>query len=123
MTKGVTSKPRVGHIGHLATGTIDIPASSAESDTAELKGKALQKTAYGELPKMNAQAIFKSIFSWNNDQPSAGKSMARDFPPEAYSYDGPISKEAVAQIQQEANKKLDKQQWTVIERLGDGGKR
>lgn len=70
---------------------------------------------------MNAQEILKSIFSWN-DQPMA-KPLAKDFPPEAYSYDGPITKEAVAQIQREANKKLDKQQWTVIEQLGDGGKR
>jgi hypothetical protein len=32
-------------------------------------------------------------------------------------YDDPINKDAVAAIQKQANKKLDKQDWTVIERI------
>jgi hypothetical protein len=47
----------------------------------------------------------------------------KELPPEAYSYDEPIEKETVAAIQRKADKALDKQQWTVIERLGDGAKR
>lgn len=67
---------------------------------------------------MNAQALLKYL-PWHTE-PSPAQPVKKDFPPEAYSYDSPISKEAVAEIQKEANKKLDKQQWTVIERLGDG---
>jgi len=63
---------------------------------------------------MNARALLK--FFW----PEPAK---KEFPPEAYSYDEPIDKDAVAAIQREADKVLDKQQWTVIERLGDGAKR
>ncbi len=63
---------------------------------------------------MNAQALLK--FFWR--EPAKKK-----FPPEAYSYDEPIEKDAVAAIQREADKVLDNEQWTVIERLGDGAKR
>ncbi len=70
---------------------------------------------------MNAQAILKSLFSWN--EPVVAKPAVKDFPPEAYSYDDEITAESVAHIQKEANKKLDGRQWTVIERLGDGAKR
>jgi hypothetical protein len=70
---------------------------------------------------MDAQALLSYFgFSGWHSQP---KKKAKDFPPEAYSYDGPIDKDAVAAIQKEANKKLDKQEWTVIERIGDGVKR
>lgn len=37
------------------------------------------------------------------------------FPPEAYSYDSPIDPKAVAAIQREADKKIEAQEWTVIE--------
>ena len=70
----------------------------------------------GELPSMNAQALLK--FLWPEPEPEK-----KTFPPEAYEYGGPIDKDAVAARQQEANKALDKQQWTVIERLGDGAPR
>ena len=67
----------------------------------------------GELPSMNAQALLKYLH-WPSEPEK------KTFPPEAYSYDEPITKDAVAAIQKEADKTLDKQQWTVIERLGDG---
>jgi hypothetical protein len=38
-----------------------------------------------------------------------------DFPPEAYSYDSPVTKEGVARIQREADKILCRQEWTVLE--------
>jgi hypothetical protein len=63
---------------------------------------------------MNAQSLFK--FFWREP-------AKKEFPPEAYCYDEPIDKDAVAAIQREADKVLDKQEWTVIERLGDGDKR
>jgi len=70
---------------------------------------------------MNARAILDSCLpaSWRSE-PAKPK---KQFPAEAYDYAGPIDKEVVAKIQEEANKVLDKQQWTVIERLGDGPKR
>jgi len=37
----------------------------------------------------------------------------------ASSYDDPIDKDVVAAMQKEANKKLDLQEWTMIERIGD----
>ncbi|MFT4276497.1 MAG: hypothetical protein QM576_09095 [Rhodopseudomonas sp.] len=63
-------------------------------------------------------ALLKSIlsFTWTHD----AVKPAKDFPPEAYSYDDPIDPAVIARIQAEADKVLDKQQWTVIERLGDG---
>lgn len=67
---------------------------------------------------MNAQTIFKSISSlWG--EPAPAKPVAKDFPPEAFSYDDPITAEAVARIQAEANKKLDNRDWVVIERIED----
>ncbi|QDM32171.1 hypothetical protein FNL55_13115 [Tardiphaga sp. vice352] len=71
---------------------------------------------------MNAQTLLKYL-PWHTSEPGASKPAVKEFPPEAYSYDSPITKQAVAGIQQEANKTLDKQQWTVIERLGDGCER
>jgi hypothetical protein len=70
---------------------------------------------------MNAQAILSyfSFSGWRNDPPK----KAKDFPPEAYSYDDPIDPKIVAAIQEKANEKLDQQQWTVIERIGDGANR
>ena len=70
---------------------------------------------------MNAQALL-SYFTFSGWQ-SESKKKAKDFPPEAYSYDDPIDKDVVAAIQTEANKKLDVQTWTIIERIGDGSKR
>jgi hypothetical protein len=70
---------------------------------------------------MNAQALL-SYFSFSAWQ-SEPKKKAKDFPPEAYSYDDPIEKDVVAAIQKEADKKLNLQEWTVIERIGDGVKR
>jgi hypothetical protein len=69
---------------------------------------------------MNAQALLKYLPSSWRLEPAK---PAKKFPPEAYSYDSSIDKETVANIQKEANKTLDKQQWTVIERLGDGCER
>lgn len=69
---------------------------------------------------MNAQALLKYLPSSWRSEPAKS---AKQFPPEAYSYDSPIDKEAVGCLQIEANKTLDKQQWTVIERIGDGSKR
>lgn len=66
---------------------------------------------------MNAQALL-SYFTFSGWQ-SESKKKAKDFPPEAYSYDDPIDKDVVAAIQAEANKKLEDQDWTVIERIGD----
>lgn len=65
---------------------------------------------------MNAHAILS--YFWRSEP--AAQPMKKDFPAEAYSYDDPISKEVIAAIQKEADKKLNMQQWTVIERLGDG---
>jgi len=67
---------------------------------------------------MNADALLK-FFSWHTT-PETKPTAKKDFPPEAYSYDSPITKEAIEEIQREADKTLEKQQWTVIERLGDG---
>jgi hypothetical protein len=61
---------------------------------------------------MNAQALLK--FLWPEREPAK-----KQVPPEAFDYDGEIDPEVVAAHQREANKSLDKQQWTVIERLGD----
>ena len=66
---------------------------------------------------MNARAIL-DYFSWRPT--SDVKPVKPEFPPQAYAYDGPIDAEVVAKIQQQANVVLEKQQWTVIERLGDG---
>jgi hypothetical protein len=66
---------------------------------------------------MNARAIFDYCFGTSTSSPTRVK---KEFPPEAYDYDSPIDKAAVASIQAQANKVLGKQQWTVIERLGDG---
>jgi hypothetical protein len=70
---------------------------------------------------MNTQALLSyfTLAGWQSEP----KKKAKEFPPEAYSYDDPIDKDVVAAIQIEANKKLDVQTWTVIERIGDGGKR
>jgi hypothetical protein len=70
---------------------------------------------------MNAQALlsYLSFSGWHNEPAK----KAKHFPPEAYEYDDPIDKDVVAAIQKEANKKLDRQEWTVIERIGDGLKR
>ena len=68
---------------------------------------------------MNAQALLK-YFQWP-DQSS--KPVKKEFPPEAYDYEGPIEKSTVAAIQADADKVLTTQEWTVIERLGDGPKR
>jgi len=70
---------------------------------------------------MNARAFFLDYLPHWNREPA--KPAKKTFPPEAYSYDSPIDKEVVAQIQIEANKTLEKQSWTVIERIGDGSKR
>jgi len=66
---------------------------------------------------MNAQALL-SYFSFSGWRTEPTK-KAKDFPPEAYSYDD-IDPKLVAAIQEKANEKLDQQEWTVIERLGDG---
>jgi hypothetical protein len=71
---------------------------------------------------MNAQYLLKFL-PWHTEPAKPAKPVEKDFPPEAYSYDSPITKEEVAEIQKEADKKLEKQQWTVIERLGDGCER
>ena len=63
---------------------------------------------------MNAHALLKYL-PWHTAK--------KQFPPEAYSYDSDIDKDEVARIQEEANKVLDQQKWTVIETLGDGIKR
>jgi hypothetical protein len=70
----------------------------------------------GELPSMNAQALLK-YWPWHEEPKPTPE--PKSFPPEAYSYDSPIEKDAIAAIQREADKVLDKQQWTVIERLGE----
>jgi hypothetical protein len=70
---------------------------------------------------MNAQALL-SYFSFSGWQSEPTK-KAKDFPPEAYEYDDPIDRNVVAAFQKEANKKLDLQEWTVIERIGDGVQR
>ena len=62
---------------------------------------------------MNAQALLKYL-PWHTAK--------KEFPPEAYSYDSDIDPAEVARIQDEANKVLNQQKWTVIERLGDGRK-
>jgi hypothetical protein len=77
-------------------------------------------TGAGELPSMNARALLDYLPSWHREPTKQAK---KEFPPEAYSYDDSIEKEVVAQIQIEANKTLDQQSWTVIERIGDGAKR
>jgi hypothetical protein len=64
---------------------------------------------------MNAHALLKYL-PWHSEPEK------KTFPPEAYSYDG-LDKKALAALQNDADKALDKQQWTVIERLGDGAKR
>jgi hypothetical protein len=69
---------------------------------------------------MNARALLDYLPSWHREP---AKQAKKEFPPEAYSYDSPIDKAAVTQIQIEANKILDKQSWTVIERIGDDSKR
>jgi hypothetical protein len=70
---------------------------------------------------MNAQAILSyfGFSGWNSEPPK----KAKEFPPEAYSYDDPIDPEVVAAIQKKANEKLNQQKWTVIERIGDGANR
>lgn len=70
---------------------------------------------------MNAQAILSyfSLSHWRTEP----KKPAKDFPAEAYSYDEDIDPRTVAAIQKKADKKLGQQEWTVIERLGDGIKR
>ncbi|PJG50038.1 hypothetical protein CVM73_38545 [Bradyrhizobium forestalis] len=70
---------------------------------------------------MNAQALL-SYFSFSGWRTEPTK-KAKDFPPEAYSYDDDIDPKIVAAIQKKADEKLDQQEWTVIERLGDGVKR
>lgn len=64
---------------------------------------------------MNAQTLL-SYFRTGHTEP---KKQAKDFPPEAYDYDGAIDKDAVAAIQQEADKKIEKQEWTVTELIED----
>jgi hypothetical protein len=64
---------------------------------------------------MNAQTLL-SEFKAGHSEP---KKVERDFPPEAYQYDDPIDPVAVAAIQAEADKKLEKQEWTVIELIED----
>jgi hypothetical protein len=64
---------------------------------------------------MNAQTLL-SYFKTGHSEP---KKPAKDFPPEAYSYDGPIDKDVVAAIQLEADKKIEKQEWTVTELIED----
>lgn len=63
---------------------------------------------------------WKSVFSDSDAQQKIFDQMILS---ELGSYDDPINKEIVTQIQNEANKTLDKQSWTVIERIGDGCKR
>jgi hypothetical protein len=70
---------------------------------------------------MNAQSILSYFTTWYQE-PEKPK-PAKDFPPEAFDYDDRIDPQVVAAIQKEANKKLDQQEWTVIERLGDGEQR
>ena len=60
---------------------------------------------------MNAQALLK--YFWHSEP-------KKEFPPETYPYESPIKKDGIAAIQKEADKVLGRQQWTVIERLGDG---
>src|SRR5689334_6133574 len=70
---------------------------------------------------MNARAILSyfSFAGWHSEPPK----KAKQFPPEAYSYDDPINSEVVAAIQKKANEKLNQQEWSVIERIGDDAKR
>lgn len=64
---------------------------------------------------MNAQTLI-SYFRTGHTEP---KKPAKEFPPEAYAYDGPIDPKAVAAIQSEADKKIESQEWTVIEVIED----
>jgi hypothetical protein len=64
---------------------------------------------------MNAQTLL-SFFRTGHSEP---KKPAKDFPPEAYSYDSPIDPKAVAAVQREADKKIESQEWTVTEVIED----
>ncbi len=68
---------------------------------------------------MNARALL-SLFRSGHSEP---KKLANDFPPEAYSYDGPIDKDVVAAIQAEHDKKFEGHEWTVTEQIEDVVKR
>lgn len=70
---------------------------------------------------MNAKAFLDYLpASWRAEP---AKPPKKEFPVEAYDYDDPIEGEVVAKIQEQADKVLDAQRWTVIERLGDDSKR
>jgi hypothetical protein len=71
-----------------------------------------------ELPSMNAKALLDYLPAFWRSQPT--EPPKKDFPAEAFDYDDRIDAAVVAKIQEEANKVLDTQEWTVIERLGDG---
>jgi hypothetical protein len=70
---------------------------------------------------MDAHALLSyfSLSSWRSEP----QKKAREFPPEAYSYDDDIDPKIVAAIQKKADEKLDQQEWTVIERIEDGIRR
>jgi hypothetical protein len=70
---------------------------------------------------MDAHAILSyfGFSGWSSEPPK----KAKDFPPEAYSYVDEIDPKVVAAIQKKANEKLGQQEWTVIDRIGDGANR
>jgi hypothetical protein len=68
---------------------------------------------------MNAQRLL-SFFKTGFTEP---KKLAKDFPPEAFDYADQIDPKAVAAIQAESDKKLEKQEWTVVELITDGDNR
>lgn len=67
---------------------------------------------------MNAHTLL-SYFKTGYSEP---KKPSKDFPAEAFDYDEDIDPTVVAALQEEADKKLEKQQWTVIELITDGDK-
>lgn len=64
---------------------------------------------------MNAHALISEFRTGH----TTDKKPAKDFPPEAYTYDDRIDPDVVAAIQAESNKKIEQQEWTVIATIED----
>lgn len=63
----------------------------------------------------------KKFWDWTPAAPTPEE--LGQFPPEAFDYGEPLTKEAIADLQREADKTLKTKKWVVIERIGVDDKR
>lgn len=55
----------------------------------------------------------------NGGNADGGATTGKKFPPEAYAYDSDITDHVVKRVQTEAEKRLSKDEWIVIDGVGE----